>query len=386
MTDSALLDVSRAIGISKVEQSSAGAKMDEFRNMAWNALTSQSFSAVPKTDHHTFCISRSSAILSSGKLSHATSSWLAVSSEDLVGFFSSEESGLRLIDICTDNVGALIIDAAIFSRLWRLDSVGFDNGALWLIIHKYDGYHHFRGSNGIDTFFFGFPLSAIVWTFNYKTLATRAIFVSRYINQAIQLPSRASDLGKTDVRLTGMYELAEVIKHHEAHLQSPVFISYVTALTICIRYDRFDGENDLAEIRRIEEFTGFKYFGTPARVDFDIEKLTRWLQISGQVLITTLGRKRALRSVTSMLDHMTSEMDAVELDHLQTDLQTSVSDSKRALTAAIPFIKSRMQAYDDYMDYMTVRVERLSNIVSLTATSIEVHYADLGIALHITDA
>ncbi|KAK6084533.1 hypothetical protein SCUP234_03322 [Seiridium cupressi] len=153
------------------------------------------------------------------------------------------------------------------------------------------------------------------------------------------------------------------LKKHASYTSASGFMGYVIALVICIRYDAFDSESDLSQIREIEESTGFRLAGIPRRDGFDIERLTQWLQTSGQILITISARKRTLRSVASMLDHVTTQMDEMGSSHLDGDLQSRAAESSRHLAEAMPSMKSRIHAYQEYMDYMNVRVERLSNVL-----------------------
>lgn len=65
-----------------------------------------------------------------------------------------------------------------------VDLMGIHHGALWLLLHQYDGFHHFAPSTQFNTktYYIGLSRYALVWTFNLSTLATRAIIIIRRDN------------------------------------------------------------------------------------------------------------------------------------------------------------------------------------------------------------
>ncbi|ETS87445.1 hypothetical protein PFICI_01273 [Pestalotiopsis fici W106-1] len=318
--------------------------MEEFRSMAQEICFRSSF---PRSPREYVCYSLTEESMSE---SHE---------EDLAVFFSSVDQAptLRLGLIPTDEHRRPCISGAALRSLWAPDVAGFDDGALWLLHHKYDGYHHFPGDGEIETFFFGYSRQAIIWTYNRRTLSTRAMLVARLPNLS---PSRlAAEISERAQSL-----LLLVLERHARHVSSPNFMGYTFAVSVCFLYDHYDNQHELAQIQEIEAATGFQWLGTPLREGFSIDQITKWLQISGQVLIAYSGRKRSLGAIESLLDHLNSELDDEYLSPCETALRNHAMDSRHHLSEAIPQLRRRIHAYDKYMDYMTFRVERLSSVVN----------------------
>ncbi|KAI0124870.1 hypothetical protein BJ170DRAFT_685746 [Xylariales sp. AK1849] len=256
------------------------------------------------------------------------------------------QASLRLIEIPTDPNSALVIGTDILSSL--LESLlDVDYGALWLIIHKYDGFHSFPGTDR-ETFFFGWPFYGLMWTFNHKTLTTHVLLINR--NERAR-SARA------------VHELTDIVTRHGSYIASPGFLGYALSLAICQRFDSYDGEIDWRRVRLIEKSTGYSYTGRPKRADINIDDLTQWLQQTGEVRITTSLRKRILRNIVSILDHVASDMGSARADCIRSESQVLVEESTRHLLKAVPPMRSRIHAYDEFLDYMTVRVERLSTVL-----------------------
>lgn len=281
--------------------------------------------------------------------------------EDLAAFFSSVDDGptLRLGIIPTDDHRHPRISKDALRFLWASDVAGFDDGALWLFHHNYDGYHHFSGDGDIDTFFFGFSWQAIIWTYNRCTLSTKAMLIER-------LPNLSPTLLAGGMKTGAQTLLLDVLEKHARHVSSPNFMGYTFAVSVCFLYDQYDNQYELKQIRQIEAETGFQWLGTPLREGFNIDQITKWLQISGQVLIAYSGRKRSLGAVETLLDHLTSEIASERPNRCEEALQKRANDSRVHLSKAIPHLRGRIHAYDKYMDYMTFRVERLSSVVSIS--------------------
>lgn len=323
----------------------ADSKMDEFRSMAQEiCFNSPSQSSIGSYNCYTFT--------DQGRFESEV--------EDLAIFFAplDQTPTVRLGIIPTDAQRRPCISDDALRSLWAPDVGDFDDGALWLY-HQYDGYHHFPGAGDIDTFFFGFSIQAMIWTYNRRTLSIKAMLIARLPNLSLNPLARDMSEGAQSLLLL-------VIERHARHICSPNFMGYSFALSVCFIYDRYDNQYELTQIREIEAATGFQWLGTPLRKNLGIDQLTKWLQVTNQVLIAYSGRKQALNAVTSLLDHLTPEMDEEHLNLAKPALRKRAADSCRHLSEAFPHLRRRIHAYDKYMDYMTFRVERLSSVVSMT--------------------
>ncbi|KAK9797921.1 hypothetical protein SCARD494_03093 [Seiridium cardinale] len=242
--------------------------MEEFRDLAWKVLGPELFTHRDESYPCLFIPQFAPASRGEPGNRHDPE-WSHMRREQMVDFFSSDTPGFRLLCIQANERGSLMIDKEIFELLWRLESPGFDDASLWLIAHKYDGYHYFHGPNQIDTFFYGFPFFAVVWTFNHRTLSTAAIIIERKFYRALEgraAPRRHVPLAGIDMpspAYSTSSNFTSSLEKHASYTSASGFMGYVIALVICIRYDSFDSESDLSQIREIEESTGFRWAGIP---------------------------------------------------------------------------------------------------------------------------
>lgn len=262
------------------------------------------------------------------------------------------EPNLVVVHIDTDVEGALVIAARIFQHLCK-GPFQIELSSIWLLTHKYDGYHHFPGEF-VDTNYFGCSGFALLWSFDHRNLCTCAFYISR--------GRRWSGPGKGVAKFRGfVYNLTQ----HVAYVASPSLLGYIMSIGVCDSYDSLDGESDCRRVRMIEESTGYGYGRLPAHTEgeHDIDHFTRWLQQTGEILINNSGRKRTLRSLLHVLEHITEGPRTARLDQRSIDSRKLLQSCESRLLCAVPIIRSRIHAHFDYLDYMTVRTERLSAVV-----------------------
>lgn len=266
---------------------------------------------------------------------------------------SMKEAHLIIIGMESSVQGGLAIQRDVFEGLLE-SRVGVDYGAIWPLIQHYDGYHFFPGRNAYsekETHFFGWAVFAVIWTYDHKTHSTLAFFIHRVYGEFRQINE--------------LSDFLPYLVHHKAYATSASFMGYVLGLSLCARLDEY--YTDWQHLRKIEGAVGYGYGQKPRRVPGDIDQFTEWLQESGEILINSSGNRRTLRSVGLMLEQVQQTSKNPPLFHFgrQDNVWRRLSEeSSTKLIQAIPLISSRIRAHDEYMEYIIVRAERLSAVVS----------------------
>ncbi|ETS79640.1 hypothetical protein PFICI_09493 [Pestalotiopsis fici W106-1] len=248
----------------------------------------------------------------------------------------STQTRLVIIGIKNSAQGGLAMRRDVFEGLLE-SRVGIDYSAVWLLLHHYDGYHFFTGNNEEsmrETHFFGWGVFAVVWAYDYKTCSTLALFIDRLYRKP----------GETS-RLSG---LLPIIVQHKAFISSPIYLGYVLSLAIGAGLDVY--QEDWRQMREIEVAIGYGYGQTPRRIPGNIDQFTT----------------RALRAVGLMLEQVKQtqkDSHMVQFGHSDISWRQRSFDSSTTLAQAVPLMTSRIRAYDEYMDYVIVRAERLSAVL-----------------------
>jgi hypothetical protein len=269
---------------------------------------------------------------------------------------SMKEARLIIIGMESSVQGGLAIQRDVFEGLLE-SRVGVDYGAIWLLIQHFDGYHFFPGRNEDsekETHFFGWAVFAVIWTYDHKTHSTLAFFIHRVYGEFRQINE--------------LSDFLPYLVHHKVYAISAFFMGYVLGLSLCARLDEY--YTDWQHLREIEGAIGYGYGQKPRRVPGNIDRFTEWLQESGEILINSSGNRRTLRSVGLMLEQVQETSKDSRLFHFgrQNNVWRKLSEeSSTKLVQAIPLMLSRIRAHDEYMEYIIVRAERLSAVVSPTS-------------------
>ncbi|KAF3059770.1 hypothetical protein GL218_04793 [Daldinia childiae] len=242
--------------------------------------------------------------------------------------------------------------------LGLVDAMHMSPAALWLLRSEYDGFHYFpyssvdydegRGKEGatadVDTYYVGTSNFVLVWTFNQRTLQTHALWILR---QQHSFSSSAPAAW-----------FVNVLRRHQEHLRSPFLLAYVTALSVCCM---FDGEISYRAhmVRLTERETGYSRHSSGIEERLGMESITVYIKDVGEVLNHIANNERHFRLVDVVLDFV---LDSVLLP--DAGYGTAVEDENtRRLIAAIPLLRRRMHASQEYLKYLKERAERLSTVL-----------------------
>ncbi|KAI1660408.1 glycoside hydrolase family 31 protein [Daldinia decipiens] len=231
--------------------------------------------------------------------------------------------------------------------LGLVDAMHMSPAALWLLRCEYDGFHYFPSSSvdyvdydedlgeesataDVDTYYVGTSNFVLVWTFNQRTLQTHALWILR---QQHSFSSSAPAAW-----------FVNVLRRHQEHLRSPFLLAYVTALSVCCM---FDGEISYRAhmVRLTERETGYSRHSSGIEERLGMESITVYIKDVGEVLNHIANNERHFRLVDAVLDFV--------LDNKST----------RRLVAAIPLLRRRMHASQEYLKYLKERAERLSTVL-----------------------
>lgn len=274
-------------------------------------------------------------------LSGATNSNSATTSS------TATESVLRLVEIPVTRDNRPQILPHVFLELLE-DVLGMDPAALWLVAQEYDGFHHLaqsrndsKGSGNGDTWFFGCGIFVMLWIHHEATdgpaaraATTNAIFIRRPLAD--------------DAVLDRLLQLLERHHHLGPVAYSPAIVGYVVAMTVCELSEAQVGKNDWRRVREIEVETGYRKSMNPAakpKLDIvDTSSVASCQREISEAHINTLVFRRMLGASRQVL---------------------VMGQDLPQLREAILLLRSRINASDEFMGYMIVRMERLSGVVSL---------------------
>lgn len=256
------------------------------------------------------------------------------------------------VDELSNWLPKLWITKDIFLEL--VDLMGIHHGALWLLLHQYDGFHHFAPSTQFNTktYYIGLSRYALVWTFNLSTLATRAIIIVRR-----QIPD---DLLKDVTK--------GILQRYREYIHSPILLGYVCSLSLGRHFDVELESEQLSRLRSIEHFTGYGPDQSKIKGRIDIDFLTTSLQWIGEILNHVANKERHVRMLYSVLETVAAGV-SDELSIVPIHSSNKVQESTDKLIAALPPMRSRMDATQEYLKYMKERSARLSAVVSRKPSS-----------------
>ncbi|KAI5863805.1 glycoside hydrolase family 31 protein [Durotheca rogersii] len=267
-----------------------------------------------------------------------------------------------------------------------VDTMGMDPAALWLLRNEYDGFHYFTPSSSspspssssssvssssstldaekegrdvspplIDTYYIGTSSFVLIWTYDRRGADTRALWVLRQQQQQ-GIPGGS----------VAAAWFANVLRRHREHVRSPFLLGYVAALATCCT---FDGEIAYRAhvVRLVERQTGYSTHSSGIEDRLGIDSLTVSITEIGGVLNHIVNNERHFRLVDSVLDFFRDALDAQERggnDHDPDPHRRAARHaSTRKLVAAIPLLKRRMHASQEFLKYLKERVERLSTVL-----------------------
>ncbi|KAI1088891.1 hypothetical protein F5B19DRAFT_404421 [Rostrohypoxylon terebratum] len=264
------------------------------------------------------------------------------------------------LESLSDPNSSLWITKDVFLSL--VDTMRMNPAALWLLRNEYDGFHHFnspgtffcldldgmrkRYDEGkaayIDTYYIGTSNFVLIWTFDHRQRHTYALFILRGIN-ATSIPA-------------GWF--VNLLQRYQKHICSPSLLAYVAALSICCN---LDGEISYRTrvVRLIEQQTGYNTYSNTLENRVDMQKLANWIKEVGVMLNHTANKERHFRLVEGILDFI------VESAVLDSDTGGEIlrEDSTRKLVEAIPLLRKRVHACQEYLSYLKERAERVSTVL-----------------------
>lgn len=124
----------------------------------------------------------------------------------------------------------------------------------------------------------------------------------------------------------------------------------------------------LSRLRSIERFTGYGPDQYKAKGRVDIDFLTTSLQWIGGILNHVANKERHTRMLYSVLETVANGA-SDELSIVPINSLNKVQESTDKLIAALPPMRSRMDATQEYLKYMKEHSERLSAVVSRKPSS-----------------
>ncbi|KAK7751461.1 hypothetical protein SLS62_006546 [Diatrype stigma] len=151
-------------------------------------------------------------------------------------------------------------------------------------------------------------------------------------------------------------------------------------LTIGRDFDVELESEQLSNLRSIENFTGYGPDQSKVKGRMEIDFLTTSLQWIGEVLNHVANKERHVRMLYDVLDTIAGGL-SDELTAIPNDCSTMVRLKTDALIAAIPPMKSRMDATREYLKYLKERSERLSAVLFAMLT-----HEDAAINLELADS
>ncbi|KAH9983884.1 hypothetical protein F4779DRAFT_632557 [Xylariaceae sp. FL0662B] len=226
--------------------------------------------------------------------------------------------------------------------LGLVDSMAMHPAALWLLRYEYDGFHHFGGPE-VDTFYIGTSNFVLIWTFDHRTLCTRAIWIMRQVFNSAPVAW-----------------FQNILRRHQEHVYSPFLLAYVTALSVC---STFDSEISYRAhvVRLTERQTGYSTHSSSIEQRLGMESLTVSIKEVGEVLNHVANNGRHFRMIDTILDSIMAGVGGV--DGLSPGARGRMEKSTFRLVATIPSIRSRMHASQEYLQYLKERAERLSTVL-----------------------
>ncbi|KAI1137728.1 hypothetical protein F5Y05DRAFT_60314 [Hypoxylon sp. FL0543] len=237
-----------------------------------------------------------------------------------------------------------------------VDAMGMNSAALWLLRSDYDGFHHFapttpaagegeeeEGDGGVDTYYIGTSNFVLMWTFDRRRRHTHALWILR------RQPSFSNSAPAA--------WFVNVLRRHQEFVRSPLLLAYVTALSACCA---FDGEISYRAhvVRLIERQTGYSTHSSSIEERLGMESLTVSIKEVGEVLNHIANNERHFRLLETILEFIGEN--AVLDPGGGTAAQ---GGSTRKLVAAIPLLRRRMHASQEYLKYLKERAERLSTVL-----------------------
>jgi hypothetical protein len=274
------------------------------------------------------------------------------------GYYNEKiRPSLQIVTIGTSYTSTFesILDVKKDAFMELIDSMGANHGALWLVTHRYDGFHRLSSPHmsGTETYFLGTSLCAILWTFSPSTQRTMAIFMQRF-------KSYRGGLEMDFEHLTDMLE------QHSQYVYSSMLVPYVSTLSLAWFWDANLEDNQLSSVWNIERFTGYGPGSSGPGVMYDIHELTSSLQRIGGALNNMTNKQRHLRIMESVLDWIVQYEPEGPVE-----IRAETLESLQKLVECVPFMKSRIQASQEYLGYLKERSERLYSVVRSRSHQLE---------------
>ena len=247
--------------------------------------------------------------------------------------------------------------------LGLVNSMGMHYGVLWLLRHQYDGFHAFRStaSPGSRTYYIGTSRFALMWAFHPSTTQTHAILIVR-----------------REIAGEPVENIADMLRKHGRYVYSPFLLAYVCSLSLGRNFDVELESEQLSNLRSMEKYTGYGPDQTKVRGRNDIDYLTTSLQWIGEILNHVANKERHIRMLYTVLDVIGDGMGNDDIPQVSRDRILEATDK---LIAAIPPMKCRIDATQEYLKYLKERSERLSTVLLAMLT-----HEDATINLELADS
>ncbi|KAI1441746.1 hypothetical protein F5Y02DRAFT_398487 [Annulohypoxylon stygium] len=262
------------------------------------------------------------------------------------------------LESLSDPNSSLWITKDVFLSL--VDSMRMNPAALWLLRNEYDGFHHFPSSSTsfypdldeiekyegemtyTDTYYIGTSNFVLIWAFDQHRRHTYALVILRGIN-ATSIPA-------------GWF--VNLLQRYQKHICSPSLLAYIAALSICCNFDA-EISYRTRVVRLIEKQTGYNTHSSSLENRIDMQALANSIKEVGVMLNHTANKERHFRLVEGILDFI------VENAVLDPDLEGEAwqEDSTKKLVEAIPLLRKRVHACQEYLEYLKERAERVSTVL-----------------------
>ncbi|KAN0115485.1 hypothetical protein V8E51_005029 [Hyaloscypha variabilis] len=273
------------------------------------------------------------------------------------------EATLKVVRILREDNEILNISRDLFMEIFQLFEI--EAYILYLISRNSYGFHRFEATksssnDSLSSFFLGTVLYVLIWSFNPRSLKTRAMLLTR----------RSSGLHNDKETFR---QFQNILRFYKNYVYTPGLLAFVAGAHIIQFVDEYI-LLELRLIRSIEAGTGHgtwrselpRVHGHVVRDELtrksdDITLITRSSGMVGGCLVDLANNARHAEIASSLLAFLLEKIDS---SHLAQDFDRRNYDaSAKALQLLVPTLQGQIKSAKSYIRYLQEQARNQSSVL-----------------------
>jgi len=264
------------------------------------------------------------------------------------------DATLQLVNVRRQDNETLLCSPNMFLHIFKI--FGLEPYILYMIRSNCYGFHQFPANkssveDSSYSFFLGTVLYSLIWSFNPKTRATRAIL----------MPRRSNGLKNGEAAFR---DFRVILQTYQDHIRSPCLPAFVACIHIIHFVDEYIAV-ELQDIRQMEINTGHGPWNNPlvSKAGFEPTKLTSWSGQVGAWLVNLANQLRHEDIAASLTAFILSRQKHTWCQDIQASHLARHDESMETFLSVIPVLQNQVANGKSYVNYLQERARSQSTVV-----------------------